>query len=145
MAHRLFKQKSVQLLVALAAIAFSVFCVRDFIGMVRRTHARAVQREFVAAVQRLQDSPPGVERVDNFVRGLKAIDPSYAPEDVKVALRDYTEALDQSLNALKAGRDAAIYDPAIAHAKEKLIESIAKYDPEFADAVSKLQADASFK
>ena len=143
MAHPLFRNRSVQVLLVVFAIGLAAFCIYDFVGMVRLTRTKAVQRDFVTALQRMQSSPPGVERVDDFVRDLKAIKTDYAPEDVKSALRDYTDALEQSLNALKSGRDTSIYDPVIAHAKDKLIESVAKHDPEFADAVSRLQSSSS--
>jgi hypothetical protein len=124
----LLRKKSVQLVIAIASIAFAAFCVHDFIGMVHQTHARAVQQNFAVAVERLQNSSPGVERVETFVRDLKAIDTAYAPADVKSALRDYTEAFEQSLDALKAGRDTTLYGPVIAHAKEQLIAAVAKYE-----------------
>jgi hypothetical protein len=72
--------------------------------------------------------PPGVQRVETFVHALQKIEPGYAPVEVKTALHDYTAALEQSLEALKAGRDTAQYDPAIAEARERLLASVKKYD-----------------
>ena len=67
-------------------------------------------------------------RVETFVRALKAVNPGYAPQEVKQALQEYIAALNQSLTALKAGRDTREFDPAIAKAREKLLAAVQKYD-----------------
>jgi hypothetical protein len=66
--------------------------------------------------------------VETFVRALRAIDPGYAPAEIKQALQDYIAALDQSLAALKAGEDTTQYDLPIAKARERLLASVQKYD-----------------
>ena len=124
----LSKRKSVQAAFGVFSIVLAVYSIHGFIGLVRQTHTRALEREFAAAVNRLEKSPPGIERAETFVSTLKKIDPGYAPPDVKTALQDYIAAFQQSLDALKAGRDTAQYDPAIAEARERLIASVRKYD-----------------
>jgi hypothetical protein len=105
-----------------------VVSINGFRDLVRQTHTRALVREFGVAVKRLESSPPGVEGAETFVSALKKIDPGYAPPEVRKALQDYIAAFQQSLDALKAGRDTAQYDPAIAEARERLIQSVRKYD-----------------
>jgi hypothetical protein len=122
------KSKSVQILVLVASLILGAFSIHGFIDLVRQTHTRALEREFAAAVNKLEKSPPGVERAETFVRNLKAISPGYAPPEVKQALQEYVVALEQSLAALKAGQDTTRYDAAIAKAREKLLASVKKYD-----------------
>ena len=124
----LFKRKSVQVTIGVFSIVLAVSSVHGFIGLVRQTHTRALEREFAAAMNQWEKSAPGVERAQTFVNTLKKIDPGYAPAEVKKALQDYIAALQQSLDALKAGRDTAQFDPAIAEARERLIASVKKYD-----------------
>lgn len=126
--NELFKRKSVQVGFCVFSILLGVYSVYGFIGLVRQTHTRALEREVAAAAGQLEKSPPGVERAESFVRALKKIDPGYAPPEVKKALQDYIAALQQSLDALKAGRDTAQFDPAIAEARERLIAAVRKYD-----------------
>jgi hypothetical protein len=122
------KKKSIQVLILVASLLLGAFSIHGFIGLVRQTHTRALERDFGAAVDKLQKSPPGVERAETFVQTLKAIDPGYAPAEIKQALHDYVAALEQSLAALKAGRDTTQYDPAIAEARERLIACVQKFD-----------------
>ena len=126
--NELSKRKSFQIAVGVFSIVFTAYCIHGFIDLVRQTHTRALERQFAAAVNRLQKSPPGIERAETFLITLKKIDPGYAPPEVKKALQDYIAAFQQSLDALKAGRDTAQYDPAIAKARERLIASVKKYD-----------------
>ena len=124
----LSKRKSYQVAFGIFSIVLAVYTIHGFIGLVRQTHTRALQREFGAAVTRLEKSPPGIDRAETFVSTLKKIDPGYAPPEVKKALHDYIAAFQQSLDALKAGQDTAPYDPAIAEARNRLITSVRKYD-----------------
>lgn len=122
------KKRSLQLLVLIASLILGALSIHGFIGLVRQTHTRALEREFAAAVKELEKSPPGVERAETFVRNLKAINPGYAPPEVKQALQEYIVAFEQSLAALKAGQDTTRSDAAIAKAREKLLASVKKYD-----------------
>src|SRR4051812_11633239 len=112
--NELSKRKSFQIAYGIFSIAFAAYCIHGFIGLVRQAHTRALEREFAAAVNRLEKSPPGIDRAETFVSTLKKIDPGYAPPEVKKALHDYIAAFQQSLDALRAGRDTSQYDPAIA-------------------------------
>jgi hypothetical protein len=124
----LLKRKSVQIGFLIFSVLLGAWSIYGFIGLVRQTHTRALEREFAAAVDQLEKSPPGIQRGETFIQTLKKIDPGYAPVEVKTALRDYIAALQQSLEALKAGRDTAQYDPAIAEARLRLIASVKKCD-----------------
>ena len=126
--NELFKRKSVQVGFLVLSLLFGVYSVYGFVGLVRQTHTRALEREFAAALKQLEKSPPGIGRAETFVSTLRKIDPGYAPAEVKNALHDYIAAFQQSLDALKAGRDTAQFDPAIAEARERLIASVRKYD-----------------
>jgi len=125
---QLLKRKPVRIAVVSASILFSAWCIHGFIDMVRQTHTRAVQREFSAAVDELEKNPPGIERAQAFLKRLKAIDPGYAPAEVKTALRDYISAMEEGTEAIQAGRDTSKYDAAAAEARERLIAGIKKYD-----------------
>jgi hypothetical protein len=126
--NELSKRRSFQLTLGVFSIVLAAYCIHGFIGLVRQTHTRALEREFAAAVNQLEKRPPGIQRAENFVSTLKKIDRGYSPPEVKKALQDYIAAFQQSLDALKAGRDTAQYDPAIAEARERLITSVRRYD-----------------
>jgi len=124
----IFKRKSVQIAFCIFSVVFSIYCIYGFVDLVRQTHTRAVARDFSAAVDELQKSPPGIQRAEVFLKRLKAIDPGYAPAEVKQALHDYISAQEQGLEALKAGRDTKQYDAAVADAKQRLIACVRKCD-----------------
>ena len=124
----IFKRKPVRVAFCIFSVLFSAYCLYGFIGLIHQTHTRAVEREFSAAVDELQKSPPGIERAEVFLKRLKAIDPGYAPAAVKQALRDYISAMEQELDALKAGQDTKRYDAAVADAKQRLIACVKSCD-----------------
>ena len=126
--NELLKHKPARIAFGVVCILFSAYCIHGFVDLVHQTHARAVMREYVAAFKESQKTPPGIERAEFFVKRLKAIDPGYAPADVKDALHDYINAIEQGLDALKAGRDTKPYDDAMANAKERLVECAKKWD-----------------
>ena len=95
--------------------------------MARHEHVKYVSREFGAAVDQLKKSDPGVERAEVFVGRLRQIDMDGVPADVKQALQDYISALQQSIDALKAGHDTDRLDAPIAQAKQRLVTCIQKY------------------
>jgi hypothetical protein len=115
-------------LVLAGAIAFGAFSIHGFIGLVRQTHTRGVEREVSAAVLDLQRSPPGIDRAERFVQSLKRIDPGYAPEEVKRCLKDYIAALEQASAEIRAGRDTLSLDDKIARSRANLIEAVKKYE-----------------
>lgn len=115
-------------MVLVGALLLGVYSVRGIIGLVRQTHTRAMEKAFAAAIDKFQKSPPGIERATNFVKELKAIDPGYAPAEVKQALRGYIDAFDQSVAGWKSGHVPTEYDAAIEAARTKLLESVGKFD-----------------
>jgi hypothetical protein len=122
------KKKSKLILLLILSALVAIFCMQGFVGIVHQKHTRVVERDFGAALHQLQDSPAGVQRVETFVARLKAINTGSAPTEVKQALQGYVAAVEQSVDAAKAGRDPAPYDPAIAQAKQKLTDSVREYD-----------------
>jgi hypothetical protein len=85
-------------------------------------HARIhqVEREYVAAVEHLNQSPPGIQRAEEYLQRLRAINTQHAPSQIQQDLRDYTDTVEQSLNVLKAGGDASVFDKKFAEEKAKL-------------------------
>jgi hypothetical protein len=122
------KKKSTLILLLILSVLIAVFCIQAFMGIVHQRRTRTVERDFGAALHQLQESPPGVQRVETFVARLKAIETGSAPAEVKQALQDYVTALERSVDAAKTGRDLAPYDPAIAQAKQKLTDSVREHD-----------------
>ncbi len=121
-------KRLISALAIVASLAFSAFCIHGFVGMVRQTHTRGVAHDVGVAVAQLEKSPPGIERAETFLRALKRIDPGFAPDEVKTALKDYINAFEQGLVEMKAGRDTTQDDERIAQARERLIQAIKKYD-----------------
>jgi hypothetical protein len=123
-------KKSTKILLAINVglvllIGFSIYRILD-----RRQHrdTAETERQFAVAVSRLTKSEIGDQRVEVFVKALKAINPGQAPAEVKLALQEYTAAWEQTLAAVKAGQPAETHDAAIAAAKEKLMASFRKYE-----------------
>lgn len=122
------KKKSTLILLLILSALVAVFCTQAFMGIIHQRRTRTVEGDFGAALRQLQDSPPGVQRVETFVARLKAINTGHAPAEVKEALQNYVAAVEQSIDAAKAGQNTAAYDPAIAEAKQKLADSVREYD-----------------
>jgi hypothetical protein len=123
----LLNRKPVMILSAIAVVCFSVYCIVDFGSMARRSHAQALLTEMNAIMRDVEKLPSGIPRGEQLVRKLKALDPGLAPAEVKQALRDYTDALDSSIQAMKAGRDATRYDAPMAEARQRLADCFRKY------------------
>ena len=124
----LLKKKPVQFAFCGLSLLLGAYSIHGFVGLVHQTHTRYVEHDFIAAMHQLQQSPAGIERVETFIKQLKAIDTDYAPDDVKRGLHDYISSLQQSVEALQAGRDTRPYDKAIADSKERLIAACKKYE-----------------
>jgi hypothetical protein len=124
----MLKKKSTRILLPILFIVLAVFCAQGFIGAVHQTRTSAVERDFVAALAQLQNSPPGIGRVETFVARLRAIDTNHAPVEVKQALQNYVSAIQQSVNAAKAGRDITPYDATIAEARQRFADAAHEYD-----------------
>jgi hypothetical protein len=124
----MLKKKSARILLPILFIVLAGFCAQVFLGAVRQTRTSAVERDFVAALAQLQNSPPGIGRVETFVARLRAIDTNHAPVEVKQALQNYVSAIQQSVNAAKAGHDITPYDAAIAEARQRFADAAHEYD-----------------
>lgn len=125
--NEIMKTKPGQIGFIIFCLISSAFAVKSLAELVRQRDTRDISDEFAAAVEQLQKSPPGIERGEVFLRRLHAIDPGYAPTEVKDALRDYISAAKQGLDALKAGRDSKQVDDAMGKAGERLVASIKKW------------------
>jgi hypothetical protein len=93
---------------------------------VRQRDTRSISAQLSAAVAQIKKGPQGVDGVEAFVAALKRIDPGHAPEEVKLALRDYILASEQSLQERKSGHPTAQVDDNMARTQEKLIRSLKK-------------------
>jgi hypothetical protein len=123
----LLKRKPVMILAAIAAVCFCVYCVRDFASMARNSHTQGLLRDMNAMMADQEKLPPGIPRAEELLRRVKTLDSGLAPTEVKQALRDYTAALEGSLQAMKAGRETTQHDAAMANAKQRLAECFRKY------------------
>jgi hypothetical protein len=123
----LLKRKLVIVLAAILSVCFSVYCISDFASMARNRHTQGVLDDMNAVMKDVDKLPPGVARWEELVRRLKTLNPGLAPAEVKQALHDYTDALEGSLEAMKAGRDPTQYDARMADAKQRLADCFRKY------------------
>lgn len=122
------KKRSMQILLLIFFALLAGLCAQSFIGVVHQRHTGAIERDFVAALAQLEKSPPGIGRVETFVARLRAIDTNHAPTEVKQALHGYVSAVQQSVNAAKAGQNITPYDAAIAEARQRFIDAAREYD-----------------
>ena len=123
----LLKRKPVMIFAAIAAVGFCVYCILDFASMARNSHTQGVLSDMNAIMNDVEKLPPGIPRAEQLVRRLRALDPGLAPAEAKQALRDYTAALEGSLEAMKAGRETTQYDVPMADAKRRLADCFRKY------------------
>jgi len=123
----LMKRKAVMILAAIAAVCFCVYCVLDFASMARNRHTQGLLNDMNAIMADQEKLSPGIPRAEEFLRRVKALDAGLAPTEVKQALRDYTAALEGSLEAMKAGRESTQYDAAMVDAKQRLADCFRKY------------------
>jgi hypothetical protein len=123
----LLKRKPVLILAAVAVVGFSVYCVLDFASMARNNHTQGLLRDMNAIMDDVNKLPSGITRATELVRRLKALDPGLAPAECKQALRDYTAAVEGSLQAMKSGGNTSQYDAPMADAKQRLADCFRKY------------------
>ena len=123
----LMKRKPVMILAVIAAVCFAAYCILDFASMARNSHTQGLLRDMDTIMRDVEKLPPGILRAEELVRRLKALDPGLAPPEVKQALRDYTAALEGSLEATKAGRGTTQFDAPMADAKQRLADCFRKY------------------
>lgn len=123
----LLKRKSVAYTLAFFSLCFTAYCIHDFAHMARGVHARGLLHDMNGIMQQVNKMPPGVARGEEMARRLRALDTWLVPEEIKQALRDYTDALAGSIEAVKAGRDSKQFDTAMAQAKQRLADGFRKY------------------
>jgi hypothetical protein len=123
----LLKRWPIKVLVLVAAVGFSTYCIMDFASMARNRHTQAILGEMNTIMEDIQKLPPGIPRAEQLLHKVRAIDPGLAPAEVKQALRDYGDALEGSLDAMKTGRDTTQYDLRMADAKQRLAVCFRKY------------------
>jgi len=127
MATPLLKRPSTQILLFIISTVGTVFVVFGFIHLVRQTHAREVAHKWSAALDASEKVPAGIGRAEDLLSRLKAIDMGYAPDEMKQALSGYIVAFQNSLDALKAGRDTAPFDKEMEQAHTKMVAAMHKY------------------
>jgi hypothetical protein len=111
------------LLLALVCGAFSVWTLTS---LVRQRDTHDIVKQLGTAVTQLEKGPQGLDTMEKFIVNLRRIDPGHAPEEVKVALKDYVTAAERDLAELKAGRQPTQVDAEMAQAREKLVEILKK-------------------
>ena len=124
------KRKSIQILMVVGSVLFSTYCISDFIRMARQKHTRDLSLELAAVIDGLDKIQAGLPRAEQFLTKLKAVDASRAPVEIRQALSDYIASLEGALDAMKSGRDTSSYDKPMAESKERLRESLGKYEAE---------------
>lgn len=123
----LLKRKPIMIIAAIAVVCYSVYCICDFASMVRNSHTQVLLHDMNRIMDDVSKLPPGIPRGEELLRRVKALDPGLAPVEVKQALRDYTAAMEGSLQAIKAGRDTTPYDAPMADAKQRLADCFRKF------------------
>ena len=121
----LMQRKSTQVLAGILLLPLSIWL---WVGFVRQTHARAVAREWGAAIEQSEKLPLGMGRAEDMLSRFKHIDLGYSPDDLKQAIHDYIAAFQQSLDAAKAGQDISVPDKAMEEAKLRMVSAMKKYD-----------------
>ena len=106
---------------AIVSLIALPFLVRGWIYSVRQSNTWDVEQKTSAALRELQNSPTGLKRAEEYLVRIKAIKNDYAPDDLKRALADYASALEQSIEAAKAGRDTSSFDQRMDEAKQRMI------------------------
>jgi hypothetical protein len=113
-------------LVILLSVVF-VCSTYYFIFLSPQARVHRVGRDFLAAVQQLNQSPPGNQRAETFVQRVRAISAEPAPPEIQQDLRDYADALDQALQDYKNGSDTKADDQKTDSVKARLVADIKKY------------------
>ena len=117
-------KKLLLLVVVLAVAAGAAYYFLVPSGHARVLHA---EQEYRTAVKHLEESPPGIPRLETGIRELRAINVEGCPEEIKQHLKEYADSLDESSQALKQGVDSSAADQKAAAAKAKLEEDFKKY------------------
>jgi hypothetical protein len=128
MAAPLMQRKSTQVLAGILSLVVLPLLIWLWIGFIHQTHARAVAREWGAAIQQSEKLPAGMGRAEDMLSRFKRIDLGYAPDDLKQAIRDYIAAFQQSVDAAKAGQDTSVPDKTMEEARLRMVSAMKKYD-----------------
>jgi hypothetical protein len=126
--HDFLKKKSTQVIVWIVSALFAAYCIQGFIAMARQQNVGYLVRDMGFAADQLNKSQPGIKRAETFIARLKKMDTSSVPDDIKLAFQDYVSTFQQSVDALKAGRDTTILDADILKAQRKLAFCVKKYE-----------------
>jgi hypothetical protein len=126
--HPLLKKTSTQIVLFVISTVGTIFVIRGFIFQVRQTHAKAVARNWGAAIEQSEKIPPGLGRAEDMLSRFKRIDLGYAPDELKQAISDYITAFQNSLDAAKTGRDTSGSDKAMEEARLRMVAAVKKYD-----------------
>jgi hypothetical protein len=79
----------------------------------------------IAAAKKASDKlPAGMERAEDLVRRVKAVDPGHAPRGVKVALTNYVVAMDDALRAFKNHENEAPLEQVCAQRAQELKDAV---------------------
>ncbi len=122
--HALLPKKSTLVLLLVLCAVFAFFVWKSYKGALQQNRTRSVATAFGFAMHELQQTPPGIQRVEAFLGRLKAIDTKSASPEVQKALGDYIAAVEPSLEAVRSGRPSEPYDPGMAQAKQRLIDAV---------------------
>ena len=118
------KQRT-QFIATLMLIPFCLFnsywCLTT---LMRSRDARDIHGQIVNARNAIEKMPPGLDRADEFMRRLKAINPGHASPEVKQALQGYIAAMEQSLLAMKSHQDPAPLERICAQKSQILTDAI---------------------
>ena len=113
---------------AIVSLIALPFLIRGEIYNVRQSNAWDLRNKMYTALREAEKSPPGLERAGKYLARLKAIDNPYAPDDLKQALADYIAALNQIVQAGKAGGDTTPFDQQMEAARLRIAALEKRYD-----------------
>ncbi|HEV2435160.1 MAG TPA: hypothetical protein VG077_04110 [Verrucomicrobiae bacterium] len=121
-------QKNVKLLLFILAILGALYSIYSLAYLPRQAAVRQVKHQYNAAVEQLNQSPPGIGRAEEFIQQLKAINIDHAPAEIQRDLQEYADTLNQALQTLKKSGNTTAYDKTIARERDKLAADFKKYD-----------------
>ncbi len=123
----ILKNKFGKILLLIAATAFGIYSVIGIGKVGHQVEARNIEEDVGKAVEQLNNSQVGTQRLEVFIQKLKAVNTSTAPIDLKQALDDYIDSLQNALDAYKSGQSVTNYDQQIAEKKEVFSKILKKY------------------
>ena len=94
------KKNKILLVVMILTLVNGLMIYRSLTSLTSSRDAQSVAYQISDARKAIEKLPPGMGRVNDFIRRLKAVDPGYAPPEVKEALKEYTKAMEQAAEAM---------------------------------------------